>query len=771
MVRNLGFSAYGKTLLSADWHAVERWDAVTGRHLGRFGDPRGRQFQSIAFSADGRTVALSVSEGDVDIWEAVRGRRVLQFAVGRFPRLALSPDGKTLAVDEGAGGRQALSLWDATTGKEVRRLAGHSDTVHALVFSGDGKTLLSSSDDRTVRFWDAATGKQVRVLDQPNPAGEIALAPDGKTLASVAVTKKEWKDVGGGGGTAWLATDEVALWDLATGKETHRLKGHENGVHGLAFAPDGKTLVTCDWQTTHWWDVATGQELPERRVPAARVVTMAFSPDGQTFATGGADQTVRLWDAATAREKLRPVGHQASVQGAAVSPDGRTLATAGGDGTVRLWDPATGAEIRKLVGHERYVSSVAFTGDGRSLLSAGVDQTVRLWDPATGKELRRFPGEAAILSPDDRFLVTADGKAVHVWDPTSGKELRQWAAVAGTRLLGFSPDGRALFTWGEDKVVRLWDPATGREARHFAGHHFSEDSLDRVYWVALSPDGGLVAFGGQGGTIALYDIATGEEVRRLTGSPDAVAALAFSPDSRTLASGDWTGGTVRLWEVASGGQYRELPGHRGRTFGMAFSPDGTRLITANEDTTALVWDLAGGPPDPAPAPLSARELDARWTDLAGADAARAQEALRILARSPEQGVALVRPRLRPVPPADARRVTRLISDLDSDDFQVRAEAAAELEKRAGPAEALLRRTMTESSSAEVRARIKPILEALDRSPEHLPALRAVSLLERIGTPAAREVLEDLSRGAPDARLTEEARASLRRLAKPGRIAP
>jgi RNA polymerase sigma factor (sigma-70 family) len=771
MVRNLGFSPDGKTLLSADWHAVERWDAATGRHLGRFGDPRGRQFQSIAFSADARTVALSMSEGDVDVWEAASGRRVLQFHVGRFPALALSPDGKTLAVNQGAGDRPSLSLWDATTGKELRPLAGHSNTVHAILFSGDGKTLLSCGDDRTVRFWDVATGKQVRVLDQPNAVGQIALAPDGRTLAAVAVTKEEGKTGQGIRATWWKASEEVSLWDLASGKETHPLKGHENGVSALTFAPDGKTLVTCDWRTTHWWDVATGQELPGRRVPAARVDSLAFSPDGQTLATGGADQVVRLWDAATGREKLRPAGHLASVHGAAVSPDGRTLATAGGDGTVRLWDAATGAEIRKLVGHERDVSSVAFSADGRSLLSAGVDQTVRLWDPTTGKELRHFPGAAALLSPDDKLLVMADEKAVRVWDPAAGKELRQWPAVAGTALLGFSPDGRTLFTWGEDKVVRLWDPVTGREVRHFPGHHFAEDSLDRVYWVAVSPDGRLVAFGGQVGTIALYDTATGEELRRLTGSPGAVAALAFSPDSRTLASGDWTGGTVRLWEVASGGLYRELPGHRGRTFGMAFSPDGTRLVTANEDTTALVWDLTGGPSASAPAPLTARELDARWADLAGADATRAQDALRVLARSPEQAVALVRQRLRGVPPGDATRVARLIADLDSDDFKVRAQAEAELEKRAEAAERTLRRTVTESPSAEVSGRVKRVLDKLAQSPERLPALRAVALLEQIGTPAAREVLQDLSRGAYDARLTDEARTSVQRLAKRAAASP
>jgi hypothetical protein len=396
---------------------------------------------------------------------------------------------------------------------------------------------------------------------------------------------------------------------------------------------------------------------------------------------------------------------------------------------------------------------------------------VRLWDPATGKELRRFAGEGAILSPDDTLLVTADRKAMHVRDPASGKELRQWPAAGGTHPLGFSPDGRALFTWGEDRIIRLWDPATGRELRHFAGHHFTEDSLDRVYGVAVSPDGRLVAFGGQVGTIALYDTATGAEVRVLVGSPGAVAALAFSPDSRTPASGDWTGGTVRLWEVASGGQYRELPGHRGRTFGMAFSPDGARLVTANEDTTALVWDLVNRAAGPPPSPLLPQELDALWTDLAGANASRAHQALGTLAASPEQAVALVRRHLQPVPPGEARRMTRLIADLDSDDFKVRAEAATELEKRAESAEGALRRALMGRSSAEVRTRIRPILGALDRSSERLPTLRAVSLLERINTPAAREALEDFGRGAPDARLTEEARASLHRLAKHVAAAP
>jgi RNA polymerase sigma factor (sigma-70 family) len=93
-VRNLGFLPDGKTLLSADWHGIHLWDAATGRHLLHFGDPRGQQFQSIAFTPDCRTVALSMSEGDIELWDAPTGRHLHQFQAGRFPALALSPTAK-----------------------------------------------------------------------------------------------------------------------------------------------------------------------------------------------------------------------------------------------------------------------------------------------------------------------------------------------------------------------------------------------------------------------------------------------------------------------------------------------------------------------------------------------------------------------------------------------------------------------------------------------------------------------------------------------------
>jgi WD40 repeat protein len=776
MVRSLGFFPDGKTLLSADWHAVHVWDAATGRLLRRFGDARGRQFMSSAFSLDGSMAALTMDDGEISIWDARTGQRVRQFRVGRFPSVIFSPDSKILAVhDLGAGDHEALRLWDATSGTELHELRGHQDKIHQVVFSQDGKTLISTGDDKTIRFWDVATGKESRKLDCAVPVLRMAVSPDGRTLALVYGKKSEHKTPQ----TtiiAWASSPEVFLWDVTTGKETRCLKGHaENGVACLVFAPDSETLWTSDFRAVRSWNVRTGEQLGKLPLENAFVSVMAFTPDGKTLATGGGDQVIRLWDAKEGREKSLASGHQGPVSAVAVAPDGRTFATAGADATIRLWDRATGRERSQLVGQGRAVSALAFTADGRGLLSTGsppFDETVRLWDIATGKELRRFAGISSVSTPEGQVLITVtkDG-IVHYWELATGKEIRQWPASGGDlHLLHITPDGRTLVSWSKDQVVRLWDAATGKELRRFDGPRFEEDSYHRIYAVAVSPNGQFVAFGGQVNYLVVYDMATGKEVRRLGKLPGATSALTFSADSRFLASGDWSGGTVRLWELASGQQFQNWPGHQGRTFALSFAADSSVLVSGNVDTTALVWDLTGqirGQATPGKT-LTAAELDACWADLADADAVRAQQAVRKLAAAPAQAASYLDKCLKPVQAVDERRVARLIAALGSDEFSVREKAAAELEKLGEAAAAACRQALVKQPSAEVQHRLEAILKTQleawsGNSPEHLRLLRALETLEFSGTLEARQVLQRLARGAPGATLTEDARAALGRM--------
>jgi hypothetical protein len=181
------------------------------------------------------------------------------------------------------------------------------------------------------------------------------------------------------------------------------------------------------------------------------------------------------------------------------------------------------------------------------------------------------------------------------------------------------------------------------------------------------------------------------------------------------------------------------------------------LATGLADGTVLVWDLAA---DSAPA----REPESLWADLAGEDPHKAYRAVQGLAAAPVPAVAYLKDHLRPVPEVEARRVERLLADLDRDDFEVREAAAKELTELGERAEPALRQALQETRSAEVRKRLEALLSASKGVPprETLRALRAVWVLERVGTTEARRLLEALAKGAPGARQTIEAKEALAR---------
>jgi WD40 repeat protein len=495
-----------------------------------------------------------------------------------------------------------------------------ADFAFAPLHTPDGRIFAHVGDFRKATpLWDVEAGAQVCPTIQNSP---LAISPDGKLVATQGSDPKT-----------------VRLWDLATGQPRGEPLVHDNQVNvaGIAFSPDGRSVLTAVQGQLRLWDTATGKPISASLDVSSRIagspwgpwgnnsgLEAVFSPSGRTVAAVGkskklASPAIYLLDAVSGALLCKPIKRTKDVYQVTLNVDGKIILTRDQD-EVCLWDGATGKPLCEPLRHQGEVNVAVFSPDGKTLLTGGNDRAARFWNAADGKPL----GEP-LLHIDDVYLAAfhPDGQSFVTVATNGHKDKGLLRPVVGYRSdvyfwnvrsrtlrvapievpgvithIQYSPDGKLLLTANGDtssaRGVRLWDAATGQPLG--APLPASGAGIPWAEFLPNGPSSGVrIAVGMP--TVRIWDIS---DTANRIGAPlklptRSFAEAAFTADGQHLLTS--TGGSIQLvhrWTVGGDpAQSNEL------TAGMtcdvaALNRDATAILTVRRHDTIQVWDAVTG---------------------------------------------------------------------------------------------------------------------------------------------------------------------------------
>jgi RNA polymerase sigma factor (sigma-70 family) len=745
--------ADGKTVVTGG-HAdtFRTWDLATGKLLAEVKRPKASEREQHLLLPDGKTFAR-VEGKELTLIDTTTGKRTgsLKLETDKNYSMTASPDGTIIAINEGT---EAVGLYTLATGKRVS-IPLPQDIRFA--FSPDDKLVIVSAGG--VRFHtlhEVASGKEVQRLKYPS--GRSVFSPDGKTLYLAFGNGAKEEDLPG-----------VVALDTKTWKPTGSLRMDKwFYCTGMAVSPDGKTLGANFGIGTRIID--TGTIKVAHRFRGQLGDNVGFTVDSKKFiATTG--NRLRVWDVASGEEFDPASPNFVAFRAPEISPDGKLLATTGRiDGEVTLWDLRTAKLVRRLplASSLREVMVLRFGVDSKTLFAATADGFVQTWRVADGKGIASYQLKNPPWKLGEKFraqtlfmTVTAQpgGKRLSVleaeflrqtsmslsqWDIATGKRLTEHVLLIGLGV--FSPDGSTIIVPGP-KGLKLLDVPTGETIWH--------DPAELDYELDASPDFRLLAGRKDKKTITVWETRTGKVVSTLATGP--VGGYTLTWDNRAVVT--LHENRLRVWDLATGKEVLSRivpPGTYERTF--AVLPDGQRALTRQGDGTVLLWDIARPPTRIEATP---KELAAWWADLASPDAARVWGAAWKLADA--RAVATLR-QLRPAVAPDPAAMRKRILRLNADTLAERDAAERELSALGEPALPFLRPALEKFVNEEQAERLIRLIAGARTWPQQLRRVRAVAVLERIGTAEAIEVLREVAGGA-DAPETAEAAVALRRLGR------
>lgn len=549
--------------------------------------------------------ALSPSSADIDrgLQAAVTTLSGLKRVINtgqHAEKLAFSADGKRVVSSDVDG---TLRLWDAQSGIAIgSEIEAHEGKLTRLAISPAGDLIASAGEDGALRIWRDVAGQVIgSTLQEAVVVWVLAFSPDGKRMVAGHVD------------------GNLQLWDMESVTAIGSPFSAHDAVLSVALNHDGSVIISGGMDcAVRRWNAKTRKQIgPDFGEHPGPVTSVAISMDGNSIVSGNIFGHLWLWKLKETESflsrfskgrsrnstnnqsiELKPQ-HFDEVISVAFSPDGKLIASACEDGLMRLWGATDDKPNNVLLrGHDDGLLSMAFSQDGTGILSGGNTGTVRLWDPngihiksSTNEEGEPFACIA--LSPDRSQIAVGHMKgSLAMLDSSSGKA--RGAPVTGHEgpiaCIAFARDGSRIVTGGNDGNVLLWNASTCQTiGAPFKGHD------DTVWSIAFSPDDIHIVSGGDNGRMCIWNTKTGKLITTPRDeNMGQVCCVAFSPDGKRIISGA-ADGALRLCSMTDGGLVvAPLNGHEEKISCVAFSDDGKNVVAGYEDGTVRLWDAATG---------------------------------------------------------------------------------------------------------------------------------------------------------------------------------
>jgi len=633
ILRKAVYGRNGQIISISDDGSIIIWDSQTGevQQTLKTEVVPAPAIHALAVSSDGVWLATEQNDEKGTIWNVRDGtKKPLTGLTGPVAALAMSPDSKLVATEATETGGEAGAtprIWDVKSGNMLAQLKGHTLAVSSIVFSPKGDLLATASWDKTARLWDVKTGREVAVLTgHTDPLTSVAFDRTGQLLVTasfdgtariwdVATGKENWVLQGHAGmvQSAVFSLDSRRI--VTAGKPlTDRIRTASRQV---PLSPETKRRINpldntarTDY-TARIWDVASGRETANLQGHEAGINSAVFSSDGRFVLTASDDYNVIVWNVNTKKMVTHLVGHSGPVNTAIFGPDNSSILTASDDFTAQLWNWKDVGQV-KFSADPRSIVSVKPMHDN-SLVTGSVDGNVRLWDlngvlrPGRGTELDlqsiplagqpkgllRVVNDTAVSPVADLIAISSlasirqptdiDHNA-HVWNPT----MNRFDDLSGhnkpvTKVL-FNSDGRYLATMSAERV-QIWSIPNYQQVKSY------ETQSNKINLISMSFTADTKTFlaAQDDGKLWITRLDTDKtETRQL---PTKIPRAAFSSDGKYIAVSSTSG--VLIWTIATE-NYTTLAEYAGPVSRLTFTPDSQLLITASGDGFIRVWHTASG---------------------------------------------------------------------------------------------------------------------------------------------------------------------------------